>query len=358
MDEEICNPMKALEREMNEKKISVIVPCYNVSEFIDRCVQSLADQTIGIEDLECIFVDDASTDDTLEKLMSWEGKYPESILVVPCRENHRQGAARNAGLSYATGRYIAFLDSDDYVDPGMYEAMYRKAVDLGCDVVGSFFARETRDGRQMYRDETELETEKLVRVDTRAKRKELLVNGLPSGVNTRLYRRELIFDHDLKFPEDIRYEDNYWGAILLGMVSSYYIMDACFYHYVVNEASTVMEQNAGHHLDRLVIELMKVERYKEDGMFREYRDEIEFNFLRLFFINTIRILFVRFDQIPYQIIYDMQGWVRELFPDYQENPYLDRLPPLQMELLKIIQVDLTPEKIEVLAQGYRSVLKK
>jgi Glycosyltransferases involved in cell wall biogenesis len=341
---------------MNEKKISVIVPCYNVSEFIHRCVESLVNQTIGIEDMECIFVDDASTDDTLEKLISWEGKFPESILVVPCQENHKQGAARNVGLSYATGQYIAFLDSDDYVDARMYEAMYQKAVDLKCDVVGSFFARETRDGRQLYRDETGLETEKLVKVDTRAKRKELMVNGLPSGVNTRLYRRNLIIGNHLFFPEDIQYEDNYWGAILLEMVSSYYIIDSCFYHYVVNEASTVMEQNAVHHLDRLVIEVMKVEKYKEDGMFEEYHDEIEFNFLRLFFINTIRILFVRFDQIPYQIIYDMQGWVRELFPNYQRNPYLEKLPPLQLELLKIIQVDLTPEKIEILAQGYRGVL--
>ncbi|MCI8337504.1 MAG: glycosyltransferase family 2 protein [Lachnospiraceae bacterium] len=342
---------------MKEKKISVIVPCYNVSKFIHRCVKSLVDQTIGIDELECIFVDDASTDDTLEKLFSWEKKFPESILVVPCQENHKQGAARNAGLSYATGEYIAFLDSDDYVDARMYEAMYQKAVELKCDVVGSFFARETRDGRQLYRDETQLETEKLVVVDTRAKRRELMVNGLPSGVNTRLYRRNLIADHQLLFPEDIQYEDNYWGAILLGFVSSYYIMDACFYHYVVNESSTVMEKNAEHHLDRLVIEVMKVEKYKEDGTFQEYHDEIEFNFLRLFFINTIRILFVRFDQIPYQIIYDMQRWVRELFPDYQVNPYLEKLPPLQMELLKIIQVDLTPEKIEILAQGYRSVLR-
>ena len=190
-------------------------------------------------------------------------------------------------------------------------------MELECDVVGSFSAREARDGRHLYMDETKLETGTLVVVDTQAKRKELLVNGLPSGVGARLYRRQLIFDNNLVFPEDIKYEDNYWGAILLGVVSSYYIIDDCFYHYVVNESSTVMEQNAGHHLDRLVIEVMKVEKYKEDGFFEEYHDEIEYNFLRLFFINTIRILFVRFDRIPYQIIYDMQGWVRQLFPDYQ-----------------------------------------
>lgn len=342
---------------MSEKKISVIVPCYNVSGWIDCCVKSLVEQTIGIENMECIFVDDASTDDTLEKLLAWERKFPESILVIPCRENHRQGAARNVGLSYATGKYIGFVDADDYVDAEMYGQMYQKAVELHCDVVGSFFIRERRDGKRLYRDETQLQTGVLTVLDTPEKRRQLLVRGLPSGVNTRLYRREIIWKNQLLFPEDIRYEDNYWEAVLLCAISSYYIMDACFYHYVVNEESTVMQQNASHHLDRLVIELMKVEKYKEIDVFDEYHHEIEFQFLRLFFINTIRILFVRFDNIPYDIIYDMQKWVMDLFPDYKKNPYLDDLPPLQKELLKIVEVPLTPEKIEVLAAGYRSVLK-
>lgn len=342
---------------MVEKKISVIVPCYNVSEFIDRCVSSLVEQTIGIENLECIFVDDASTDDTLEKLYLWEKKYPESILVIACKENHKQGAARNVGLSYATGDYIGFVDSDDYVDREMYWQMYQKAQETGCDVVGSFFVRERRNGQKIYEENTKLERETLVCIDNRDKRRKLFLEGLPAGVCTRLYRKDVIFRNQLLFPEDIRYEDNYWGAILQCWISSYYIMDACFYHYVVNEDSTVMSRNANHHMDRLVIEMMKVEKYKELGVFDEYHDEIEYNFLRLFFINSIRILFVKFDDIPYQIIYDMQKWVKELFPYYLRNPYLTELPPLQQELLKIVEVDLSPEKIEILARGYREVLK-
>lgn len=344
---------------MNEKKISIIVPCYNVSKFIDRCVESLVEQTIGIENIECIFVDDASKDDTLDKLTAWEKKFPESILVVACEENHRQGAARNIGLSYASGPYISFVDSDDYVDVEMYERLYRKAAELGCDVVSCLSVRERRDGERLYENnKSPTDIEKLVTVDSDEDRKRLMLRGISPGVWAKLYRRELIFDHGLLFPEDIRYEDNYWGALLANVVSSYYVMDVCFYHYVVNEESTVMQQNASHHLDRLVIELMKVEKYKEIGVFDKFHDEIEINFLKLFFINTIRILFVRFDEIPYDIIYDMQHWVRELFPDYMGNPYLNTLPPLQMEILKIAGVDLTPEKIEILADGYRSVLRQ
>ena len=69
------------------KKISVIIPCYNVEKEIDRCIQSLVDQTILLSQMELIFVDDASEDATMEKLSKWEEQYPESILVIHCEEN-------------------------------------------------------------------------------------------------------------------------------------------------------------------------------------------------------------------------------------------------------------------------------
>lgn len=342
---------------MGQKKVSVIVPCYNVSEFIDRCVNSLVEQTMGIENLECIFVDDASKDDTLEKLKIWEKKYPDSILVIACKENQKQGAARNVGLSYATGDYIGFVDSDDYIDREMYEQLYQKALDTACDAVGCFYVRELQNGEQLYVNESNLEIGKLVRIDTPEKRKKLVLEGLPGGVCAGIYRRTVILENQLLFPEKICYEDNYFKAVLLFLLSSYYVMDSCFYHYVVNVDSTVMARNARHHMDRLVIEMMKIETYKEMAVFDQYHDEIEFQFLRLFFINSVRIFFTKFEQIPCQIIMDMQKWVRELFPAYSENPYLAELPPLQQELLKIVEVDLTPDKIRLLAEGYRNVLK-
>lgn len=88
--------------------ISIIVPCYNVENYIDRCVSSLVSQTIGIENLEIILVNDASRDNTLFKLYEWEKKYPDSIMVITYDENIRQGGARNVGLSYATSDYYTY----------------------------------------------------------------------------------------------------------------------------------------------------------------------------------------------------------------------------------------------------------
>ena len=75
------------------------MPCYNAEQIIDKSIEILVNQTMSIEDMELIFVDDASTDGTLEKLCQWEERYPESVMVIHCEENGRQGRARNIGKS-------------------------------------------------------------------------------------------------------------------------------------------------------------------------------------------------------------------------------------------------------------------
>ena len=80
------------------KKISVIIPCYNVERWVDRCLTSIIRQTTGINELEIICIDDASTDNTWEHLQEWEQRYPENILLIRQEVNRRQGTARNIGL--------------------------------------------------------------------------------------------------------------------------------------------------------------------------------------------------------------------------------------------------------------------
>ena len=105
------------------KKVSVVIPCYNAAAWLPKCFLSLAEQTMGMEDLELIFVDDASTDNgrTWEMLLLFERAYPDSVIVIRLEENRRQGGARNEALLYASGEYISFVDADDWVLPGLYE---------------------------------------------------------------------------------------------------------------------------------------------------------------------------------------------------------------------------------------------
>ncbi len=106
-------------------KVSVIVPVYNSEKYLKDCLDSLVKQTL--EDMEIIAIDDASTDKSLEILKDYKSKYPNKIRVYANTKNLGQGATRNKGIELATGEYIGFLDSDDYVNFNMYAKMYEMA---------------------------------------------------------------------------------------------------------------------------------------------------------------------------------------------------------------------------------------
>ena len=100
--------------------ISVIIPCYNAANYVERCMERLLSQTIGFENLEIIFINDGSLDATLGKLMQYEMKYQDQVILINCDKNYGQGAARNTGLKYASAEYIGFLDVDDVIADTFY----------------------------------------------------------------------------------------------------------------------------------------------------------------------------------------------------------------------------------------------
>ena len=106
---------------MNRPKISLIVPCYNVERYLDTCVKSLVEQTL--EDIEIILVNDLSPDRVPEMCDKWASN-DRRVKVIHKKTNEGLGYARNSGLDIATGEYVAFIDSDDYVDTKMYEMLY------------------------------------------------------------------------------------------------------------------------------------------------------------------------------------------------------------------------------------------
>lgn len=117
-------------------KVSIIVPIYNSERYIKRCADSLLSQTI--DDLEVIFVDDFSTDKSIAVLKEVIRSYPHRagrIKILYHDVNKGVSAARNTGLKESTGEYIAYCDSDDFVDEDMYRAMYESAIESNADTV-------------------------------------------------------------------------------------------------------------------------------------------------------------------------------------------------------------------------------
>lgn len=114
-------------------KVSVIVPIYNSESYIDKCIQSIINQTI--KDIEIILVDDGSTDKSIEII----NKYAEKDKRITAIKQKNEGisSARNYGISVATGDFITFVDSDDFIEKDMLESLYNTAIDNNCDVIFS-----------------------------------------------------------------------------------------------------------------------------------------------------------------------------------------------------------------------------
>lgn len=310
--------------------VSVVLPCYNVSEYLSDCMQSLEQQTIGIENLELIFVDDASTDDgkTWNRILEFERKWPSSVVAIHSDENRCQGGARNLGISYAHAAYVGFVDPDDWIEPDMYAGLYQCIVNHQCDAADCRVMWNMPDGKEYVREDVKdclLRFEKAV-IDGGTHWTHVFTTGgtYGGGCVTGIYRRELLQKPGVYFPERLKYEDNYWESMLLLYVSSFYHLGRTWYHYRQRDTSTVHAQNETWHLDRMEIERMKLLAYRDLGVYERFYHEIEWDFLGLYYLNTLHLLWSRYDKPPYSIFTEMTDTVKRLFPSYKSNPYLQQ----------------------------------
>ena len=180
------------------KKVSVIVPLFNAEKTIEECIDSLINQTI-LDDLEIIIVDDCSTDNSRNIVSRYEAKYPDNILFIKLDKNSGPGNARNIALEYATGEYIGFVDSDDAVQPDMFEKTYEEAVKTGSDYVDSGFYDQKNDRAIVFVSD-DLSGE----LDDK-KRSDLIVVG--GYICTKIFRREFLDAYWIRFRNEYMLED-------------------------------------------------------------------------------------------------------------------------------------------------------
>lgn len=194
-------------------KISVILPTYNVSNYIDRCVQSLLSQTL--EDAEFIFIDDCSTDNSLQKLKTYTDP---RIKIIHHDVNKYTAEARNSGLKEATGEYISFVDPDDYIDNNFLQSLYNVAKTSDADIAKGIVSYDKLGS--IHNNNKIIEENKFH-----------FTWNLTSGI----YRNKLIKDNNLKFEVD---------TVCFQVPAVYYanriaITDKAIYHYTYRPDSCI-----------------------------------------------------------------------------------------------------------------------
>jgi glycosyltransferase involved in cell wall biosynthesis len=224
---------------MNVKKVSVIVPVYNVSKYLERCLNSLVNQTLT--DIEIIIINDVSPDPLDDKICLKYAKKDSRIKYIKHKKNKNLGGARNTGINAAEGEYIAFVDSDDWVDLDMYEILYSKAKETGFDIISSGSIREFENGRSsaiLNANETDDEWiwDDLLTTFLKARAGEI-DKRFPSSVWNKLYKRSFLNKHN------IRFEEGYYFEELMFSINSFYyckkmmLLPQNFYHWYIREGS-------------------------------------------------------------------------------------------------------------------------
>ena len=211
-------------------KVSVIVPVWNPGLGISRCIESLRGQTL--EDIEMIFVDDCGTDNAMEKVRSAAAEDPR-IRIITNAENLGPGPSRNAGIEVARGAYLAFVDSDDYVDAAFLERLYAKAIADQLDIVKGKICYTKEDGTKVDQEELNDRIRKGIQLG------KPLFCLFHYQHKSALYRRAFVIDNAVHFGTSRRAEDVTFLLKACHRVERFGIEDAAEYHFCERSDSLV-----------------------------------------------------------------------------------------------------------------------
>lgn len=307
-------------------KISVVVPVYNVEAYLEKCARSILDQSEP--DLELLLIDDGSTDRSGGLCEEIAGT--DSRVRVIHQENRGLGGARNTGIEAARGEWLLFVDSDDWLEPGLIEQSLKAAEQAGANMVVPAFRRVDEQGRDLgvIREKLPLNTGL-----TLAQRPDLLL--MHPCAWGRLYRTELFQKSGVRYPPRVWYEDLRTTLKLLPDAGRVVFIDAIGVNYLQRAGSIMNNLNLQRNVE--IIEAFEdlLGWYKEQGLFERYRPELEYlTLFHVYLTASVRVL--RADKKS-PLLERFACYLRENFPDYKKNKYLPMLGKKRALLVRLLE---------------------
>lgn len=283
--------------------ISVIVPIYNASKYLKKCLDSLINQTK--KELEFILINDGSTDDSESTIKS----YKDSRIKYFKRSNHGIGKTRNFGINKASGKYIMFLDSDDYLEENACEELYKKIEKEKLDVVVCDFYRV---------DSNSKEVEKIISFkNTSLKDHPNLLLNVNLAPWNKIYKSSLLKDNNIKFIEDLKYEDAPFVALALLKSKKIGKVDKPLINYTIHDSSETTVRN------EKIFDIIKIvdtirNYFKDYSWGREVIDTLTIKIL----VNyNIQQRYIEDKNIRNRFIDKSFSYLEKNIPNYKSNIY-------------------------------------
>ena len=287
-------------------KISVIVPFYNSSKYIRCCLDSLVNQTY--KDLEIIFVNDGSMDDSEEIVKEYLTKYNNIFLYTIT--NHGQSYARNYGLSKASGEYIAFVDSDDYVDVDLFSSLSKKLKKKRFDILlFGYYAVDNNKNILFSKKYNCLNENNVSDVEY------LMTDPCPWN---KIYKKSFLDKVKFKLPVGIIYEDYAYIPTLIKHNPSIGYLDMELYYYVQSDSSTTRNDCYKEKYENL---FEATELLYNSFVSESYKEEIEY-LIYYHFLYLGSLNFYKYNK--YELIDRISLFMNEKYPKWFKNKYVKK----------------------------------
>lgn len=303
-------------------KVSIIVPVHNSLSYMDKCVESLLAQTL--EEIEIILVDDCSTDASPERIKYYVNQYPQKVRALYLEENLRQGGARNRGMEIAVGEYLAFVDSDDFVEPDMCRALYEAA--RGADLCGADYYIDT--GKTLKNKDTDYGEG----FEMTLRRKEHFFRNC-GYFWSRIYRRDFLEEFQLRFPEKTFYEDAHFNFMTALLSRSAVKAPGRYYHYYQSENSTMRSDENPRQYERIGIPTLILNDCKSRGIYQQYKNLVDNKYISMQMTNVRYTCLGKFKKPDVKQLARIKKAVKTDCPRFAKCPqYKDNLFQLRFYL--------------------------
>ena len=262
-------------------KVSVIVPVYNAERYLADCLGSLVNQTL--KEIEIIIINDCCTDNSIKIIRDCKDQFTDKIKIINFDRNQGPGAARNAAIDVAGGKYIGFVDSDDIADISMYEKMYAEAEKHDYDVVDCGFYNEKEQQAILYTSD-ELKDE----LDDK-KRAELIVSG--GYIWSKIIKKTYLMEYNLRFRHEYILEDSDFLTFIFSTIKTIGNVKEVLYKYTYIKDSLSSTTNVDRYI-RSIQSSMKSIYEKENKLsnYEQIRDAVEYQMTQMYSYAVVMLL--------------------------------------------------------------------
>ena len=342
--------------------LSVIIPCYNYMKCIDPLLDCLECQTIGIENIEIIFVDDYSVDGTRMKLKEFQQNHPQNVQIIENDKNYGVSYSRNRGVEKSHAPFVTFADHDDVLERTLYETLYENIVKNECEIAmcaHDYIAEEdknTRWGVYEADDGQEWYSSQIFELQDNVQRNQFMLqfrNDLECW--SKLIRKSFLLEHTIVFPEGMWGEDFYWWSLIEMHLNSLCWIPNVLYHHARKDG-----QSASKEIDNwMSAQLLLNQEAKRRGIYQDFSEILDLELFEIGFASTV-YYWVLGNNFSVQELEVLRRDVIRETTDIFHNPYICsknfryRYSEYALELLK---EEITERTIRDFLKSIVAVLK-